>query len=54
MAKFIITQTDRYLVEADTIEQARDYWRNQLLSDIEFGEEEYLDGSTTYEEETNG
>jgi|LakMenE01Jun11ns_1017448.scaffolds.fasta_scaffold6944571_1 hypothetical protein len=51
MAKFIITQTDKYLVEADTIEQARENWRNQLLSGITFGEDEYIDGSTTYEYE---
>jgi hypothetical protein len=50
MPKFIITQTDRYEIEAESIEQARENWRKQLLSDLTFGAEEYLDGLTTYEE----
>jgi len=54
MAKFIITQTDRYLVEADTIEQAQEDWRNELLTGITLSDYEYIDGSTSYEEETNG
>ena len=49
MPKFIITQTDRYEIEADSIEEAQIYWRNELLTGIS-SENELLDGSTTYEE----
>jgi hypothetical protein len=49
MPKFIIAQTDRYEIEADTMEEAQLYWRNELLTGIS-SETEFLDGSTTYEE----
>jgi len=49
MPKFIITQTDRYEVEAETLEEVQENWRNELLTGIEI-ESEYIDGSTTYEE----
>jgi len=49
MPKFVITQTDRYEIEADTMEEAQLYWRNELLTGIS-SETEFVDGSTTYEE----
>jgi len=49
MPKFIITQTDRYEVEAETMEEAELYWRNELLTGIS-SETEFIDGSTKYEE----
>jgi hypothetical protein len=49
MPKFIITQTDRYVIEANTIEEAQeDYKRN--LVDGSLADYDFLDGSTTYEE----
>jgi hypothetical protein len=49
MPKFIIQQTDRYEIEADTIEEAQIYWRNELLTGIS-SETEFLDSSTVYME----
>ena len=49
MPKFIITQTERYEIEADSVEEAQIYWRNELLTGIS-SENELIDGSTTYEE----
>ena len=53
MPKFVITQIDRYLVEADSVEQVEAEWRARMLAGIEPSDDycEYLDGSTTYEEE---
>lgn len=51
MPKFIVTQTDRYLIEAETIEEAQLLWRNELLTGISDEISEFLDGSTTYKEE---
>jgi len=53
MPKFIITQTDRYEVEAETLEEVQENWRNELLTGIEI-ESEYIDGSTKYEEVKEG
>jgi hypothetical protein len=47
MPKFIIQQTDRYEIEADTIEDAQIYWRNELLTGISIYNE-FLDSSTVY------
>ena len=49
MPKFIITQTDRYEIEAETMEEAQFYWKNELLTGISI-QNEFLEGSTTYEE----
>jgi len=49
MPKFIIQQTDRYEIEADTMEEAQIYWRNELLTGFSY-ESEFLDGSTVYME----
>jgi len=54
MPKFIITQTDTYELEAETIEEAQEFWHNEILmgnSDVA----EFLGGSTRYEpsEDTN-
>lgn len=54
MAKFIITQADRYSVEANSLQEAQERWRNEMLVSSPVGEDdyiEYLDGYTTYEEE---
>lgn len=48
MAIFVVTQSDRYEIEADSLEEARALWR-----EYEFDNEsvEFLDGSTTFEED---
>ena len=48
MAIFLVTQSDRYEIEADTLEEARAIWR-----EYEFNSEcvEFVDGSTTFEED---
>ena len=48
MAKFIVTQTDRYEIEAENLEDAQIYWRNELLTGISSGNE-FIDGSSVYE-----
>lgn len=50
MAKFIITQTDRYLIEANSLEEAQDKWREDLLME-HFDHYDFIDSTTTYEEE---
>jgi hypothetical protein len=52
MPLFIITQTDRYEIEADNLEEAQIYWRNELLTGFS-DESEFLDGSTIYEEKVD-
>jgi hypothetical protein len=49
MPKFIITQIDRYEIEAETIEEAQADWRRNLV-DGSLDDYDFLDGSTTYEE----
>ena len=49
MPKFIITQTDRYEIEAETIEEAQADWRRNVV-DGSLDDYDFLDGSTTYEE----
>ena len=49
MPKFIITQIDRYEIEAATIEEAQaDFRRN--LQNYSLDDYDFLDGSITYEE----
>jgi hypothetical protein len=53
MPKFIITQTDTYELEAETIEKAQEFWHNEILmgnSDTA----EFLGGSTRYEPSEEG
>jgi hypothetical protein len=52
MPKFIITQTDCYEIEANTMEEAQIYWRNELLTGLS-SETQFIEGSTTYEEKGN-
>lgn len=49
MPKFIITQIDRYEIEADTIEEAQEDYKRNLI-DGSLGDYDFIDGSTTYEE----
>ena len=48
MAIFLVTQIDRYEIEADTLEEARAIWR-----EYEFDRDcvEFVDGTTEFEEE---
>jgi hypothetical protein len=48
MTKFIVTQTERYEVEAESMEKLREFWNNEVPTEG-VGEPEYLDGSTIYE-----
>lgn len=53
MAMFLITETNRYEIEADTIEEARALWREyEFDSDcVDSHCVEFLDGTTTFEED---
>ena len=53
MSKFYVERIERYEVEADNIEQARQAFNkqfNNIESDIEFLDFEYVDGGDTFEE----
>jgi hypothetical protein len=49
MEKFIITETNRWLVEANSLEDAQYVFRMARVNGHEPENAEYLDGSTTYE-----
>jgi hypothetical protein len=49
MPKFIITHTEIYEYEAETSEEAQEFWRNELLTGI--GDQaKFIEGSTLYYE----
>ena len=50
MAKFIITQADRYFIEANSLQEAQDKWKEDLLMG-HVDHYDFIDGTTTYEEE---
>ena len=52
MAKFIITQTYRYVVEAENMAEAQAEYKADMI-DGSFDKYDYIDGSTTYEEANN-
>lgn len=49
MPKFIITQTDTYELEAESMEEAQTFWHNEILTGIS-DVAEFLGGLTTYQE----
>ena len=51
MPKFIITETTRYIIEGDNLEDARYKWHYGLIIGNREDVTEYLDGSTTYTQE---
>lgn len=49
MPKFIITQIDRYEIEADSLEEAQANYKVDMVEGW-FDYYDYIDGSTTYTE----
>lgn len=49
MPLFRVIQTDIYEIEAENLEEAQIYWRNELLTGFS-DESEFIEGSTIYKE----